>query len=197
MLAIVTSKPEILIGVKGSWKTIPAAEIVITSLKIPHMLSVTTEVRCSNANSVEVRQNANVPGNSKSNMPRMDPFSAVNLAMPSASAEKPSMGMASSASERNMIGVRKKILLKGLLVAAFLNSKIWVSAQRKPEKNAELMIRRKPRASNAVSPATIITTPTVMVNIMRQRVIEGDSRRKRKAKRRTKARAEDLHIAGR
>jgi hypothetical protein len=41
-----------------------------------------------------------------------------------------------------------------------------------------------------------MTTPTVIVAMMAMSFREGVSRRKRKAKRRTKARAEDLHIAG-
>jgi len=38
-------------------------------------------------------------------------------------------------------------------------------------------------------------TPSVIVAMIRMSFIEGDSRRKRKAKQRTKAREEDLHIA--
>ena len=69
-------------------------------------------------------------------------------------------------------------------------------AQRKPEKQAAEMTRMKPRAENSISPKTIITTPAVMVAIMATRRQEGCSRRKRKAKMRTKASEEDLHIAG-
>ena len=96
---------------------------------------------------------------------------------------------------RNMTGAKKKMLLKGLLVAGFRNRRIWVKAQRKPEKKADEMISTKPSALKAVSPATIMTTPMVIVAIMRISLIEGASRRKRKAKSRTKANAEDLHIA--
>ena len=39
-------------------------------------------------------------------------------------------------------------------------------------------------------------TPSVIVAMMRMSLIEGDSRRKRKAKQRTNAKEEDLHIAG-
>lgn len=42
---MVTNSPEMLIGVRGSLNTIAAAEIVMTSLKIPQMERVTTEVR--------------------------------------------------------------------------------------------------------------------------------------------------------
>lgn len=68
-------------------------------------------------------------------------------------------------------------------------------AQRKPEKNAAAMTRTNPIASKAASPATIMMTPNVIVAMMRISRIDGDSRRKRNAKHRTKAREEDLHIA--
>ncbi len=70
-------------------------------------------------------------------------------------------------------------------------------AHRKPEKQAAEMTRMKPRAENSISPKTIITTPAVMVAIIATRRQEGFSRRKRKAKIRTKASEDDLHIAGR
>jgi len=53
----------------------------------------------------------------------------------------------------------------------------------------------KPRVLKETSPATIIITPIVMVSIMATRRQDGISRRKAKAKQRTKAREEDLHIA--
>lgn len=67
---------------------------------------------------------------------------------------------------------------------------------RNPEKKAAEMTRMKPRVLKETSPATIIITPAVMVAIMATRRQEGVSRRKRKAKIRTNAREEDLHIAG-
>ncbi len=88
------------------------------------------------------------------------------------------------------------MLLKGFEVAGLRRRRIWVRPQRKPEKKAEEMMRMKPRALKAVSPATIMMTPTVMVAMMRINLIDGDSRPKRKAKSSTKAREEDLHIAG-
>jgi hypothetical protein len=72
-----------------------------------------------------------------------------------------------------------------------------VRAHRKPEKQAAEMTRMKPRAENSISPKTIITTPAVMVAIMATRRQDGFSRRKRKAKMRTKASEDDLHIAER
>ena len=94
-----------------------------------------------------------------------------------------------------MTGARKKILLNGLLVAGLRMRRIWVSDQRKPEKKAARMTRTKPRRLKAASPATIIMTPTVMVAMMRMSLTDGVSSRKRKAKQRTKARDDDLHIA--
>lgn len=93
------------------------------------------------------------------------------------------------------MGARKKMLLNGLLVAGFRRRRIWVSAQRKPEKKAAAMTRMKPITSKAASPATIMMTPMVIVAIIRMSLMDGDSRRKRNAKQRTKAREEDLHMA--
>ena len=58
------------------------------------------------------------------------------------------------------------------------------------------MTRMNPRVENLTSPATIIITPRVMVAIIATKRQDGTSRRKRKAKTRTKASDEDLHIAG-
>lgn len=80
-------------------------------------------------------------------------------------------------------------------VAGFRRSRICVRPQRKPLKRAAEMTRMKPRMENETSPATIMSTPIVMVAIMATRRQEGVSRRKRKANMRTKAREEDLHIA--
>lgn len=93
------------------------------------------------------------------------------------------------------MGARKKILLNGLLVAGFRRRRIWVRAQRKPEKNAAAMTRTNPIASKAASPATIMMTPKVIVAMIRISRSDGDSRRKRNAKQSTKASEEDLHIA--
>ena len=80
-------------------------------------------------------------------------------------------------------------------VAGLRSRRICVRPQRKPEKNAAEMTRTKPRVENFTSPATIIITPSVIVAMIATRRQEGTSRRKRKAKMRTKAREEDLHIA--
>ena len=52
-----------------------------------------------------------------------------------------------------------------------------------------------PRVENDTSPATIIITPAVIVAMMATRRHDGVSRRKRKAKVRTKASEDDLHMA--
>jgi len=85
---------------------------------------------------------------------------------------------------------------KGFAVAGLRSRRIWVSDHLKPDEQAEAMTRRKPRAWKAVSPATIMMTPMVMMEMMKTRRHEGCSRRKRNAKISTKPRAEDLHIAG-
>ena len=129
--------------------------------------------------------------------PSAMPFCSTNLLIPFAREPKPSTGMAMMNRARNITGARKKIPLKGLLVAGFRSKRIWVSDQRNPEKKDAAITRIKPRALNSVSPATIITTPTVMVAIIKTSLIEGVSRWNRKAKRRINAKAEDLHIASR
>lgn len=192
---MVTNKPLTLIGVNGSWKTMPAAEMVTTSLNMPQMLSVTTEVRFSSANSEDVIRKASTPGKRRMPIPRNTPFSAVRVLSPWLRELKPSTGIAMRARVRNITGAKKKMLLKGLLVAGFRNKRICVKAQRNPEKNADEIISMKPSALKAVSPATIMITPMVMVAMIRINLIEGASMRKRKAKSRTKANAEDLHIA--
>ena len=96
---------------------------------------------------------------------------------------------------RKVTGVRKKMLAMGLEVAGLRRRRIWVSAQRKPEKKEDSMMSAKPSALKAVSPATIMITPPVMQRIIRMSFSEAVSSRKMKAHSRTKARAEDLHIA--
>lgn len=194
MLPIVTARPEMLIGVRGSWKTIPAALMVMTSLNIPQMLKVTTDDRLRSANSAAIMQNASTPGNMRSRIARRRPCSDTRILTPLAVAVGPSTGMAIRKRDTNMIGVRKKSVEKGFDVAGWRSRRICVRAHLKPEKNADAMTRANPTALKAASPATIIITPTVMVVIMMMSFIEGVSSLKRKANRRTKASAEDLHI---
>jgi hypothetical protein len=96
--------------------------------------------------------------------------------------------------ETNMMGVSKKRVENGFEVAGWRSRRIWIKPHLKPEKNADAMTSVKPSALKAVSPATIITTPMVIVAIMMMSFIDGDSRRKRKANKSTKAKADDLHM---
>lgn len=95
-----------LIGVRGSWNTMPAAEIVTTSLKMPAMERVTTDVRCRRANSEAVMQNAITPGNNKINGPNIGPFLSINIPKPCHNAGNPSTGTAIKKSETNITGAR-------------------------------------------------------------------------------------------
>lgn len=192
---MVMRRPEMLIGVKWSSKTIFAALIVTTSLKIPQMLSVTTLVRLSKANSDDVMRNARVPGKTSNEIPKALPLAAIRLERPSLSSENPSTGIAMARRLTNMIGARKNIEENGFDVAGLRRSRIWVNDQRKPEDKADDITRMKPRALKAVSPATIITTPMVIVTMMKTSFHDGCSKRKRNANNKTNPRAEDLHIA--
>jgi hypothetical protein len=173
-----------------------AVVIVTTSLKMPQILNVTTLVRFSRANSDDVIKKARQPGKSRMPMPRAVPFASNRFERPSPNALKPSTGTARTNKLTNITGARKNIDEKGFAVAGFRRRRIWVSDHRKPDEHADAITRMKPSASNAVSPATIMTTPTVMTSIIKTSLQDGCSRRKRNAKIRTKPRADDLHIAG-
>lgn len=187
--------PDALIGVRASWKTSDAVLMVRTSLKMPQMLSVTTLVRCSKANSEAVMRKARQPGKSRMPRLRMIPFSEARAENALETAKSPSTGMARMRSVRNMTGARKNIEENGLEVAGLRRSRICVRDHRKPDDAAADMTRKKPRTSKAVSPATITMTPAVMVAIMAASFQDGFSRWKRKAKSRTNPKTEDLHIA--
>jgi hypothetical protein len=73
MLLIVITNPAKLTGVSLSWKMMPAALIVTTSLNMPQILNVTTEERFRSANSEEIMQNASTPGNIKRKEPNKSP----------------------------------------------------------------------------------------------------------------------------
>lgn len=192
---MVTTRPEALIGVSSSAKMIEAVLMVRTSLKIPQILRVTTEVRCRSANSEAVMAKARQPGKRRMARERRVPFSEERFVKARTSAKGPSTGMASTSSVKNMTGARKNIDENGLEVAGLRRRRIWVNDQRKPDDAAADITSTKPRASKEVSPATIMITPAVIVVIMAASFQEGFSSRKRKAKRRTKPRTEDLHIA--
>jgi hypothetical protein len=96
--------------------------------------------------------------------------------------------------ETNMIGVKRKRVEKGLEVPGWRRRRIWVRPHRNPEKKAEAITSANPNALKSGSPATIITTPTIIVQMMRISLRDGVSRRKRKANKSTKPKAEDLHM---
>lgn len=106
----------------------------------------------------------------------------------------PSTAKAIIIREVNMTGVRKKRVENGFAVAGCRKRRIWVSPHRKPEKKAEAMIKMKPTALKAVSPATIMTTPIVIVAMIAISLREGVSKPKTNANRRTNASADDLHM---
>lgn len=95
-----------LIGVSASWKTSPAAEIVTTSLKMPAIESVTTDVRCKSANSEDVIQKAMTPGKRMIRGPRTGPLFSKRTCRPCHKAGKPSTGIAIRKREVNIIGAR-------------------------------------------------------------------------------------------
>lgn len=166
-------------------------------MNMPQMLSVTTEVRFSRANSEDVIRNASTPGNKRMPVPSAAPFISKRCARPSLSAGNPSTGTAKMIKLKNITGARKKIDENGFAVAGLRSRRIWVRDHLKPDEQADAMTRMNPRAWKAVSPATIMMTPRVMMEIMNTRRHEGCSRRKRNAKIKTKPRADDLHIAAR
>jgi len=135
------------------------------------------------------------PGKINMADPRIMPSLATNSEKRSDRGPRPSTGIAITIKLMNMTGARKKIELKGLLVAGLRRRRICVSAQRNPEENAAVMTRINPSRLKAASPATIITTPTVMLAIIRTSLMLGLSRWNKKANMRTKASDEDLHIA--
>ena len=60
----------------------PAAVMVTTSLKMPQMLSVTTEVRCKRANSEDVIRKASMPGKTRITMLMKTPLASASATKP-------------------------------------------------------------------------------------------------------------------
>lgn len=85
---------------------------------------------------------------------------------------------------------------KGFEVAGCRMSNICVSDHLKPEDAAEVIINRNPTRLNDVSPATIMTTPIVIMVIMPANFQDGFSKPNRNANNSTYASTDDLHIAG-
>ncbi len=195
MAATVTNRPDMLMGERGSPNMIPAAAIVRASLKMPQTLSVTTLVRFNRANSEDVMRKARTPGKRIIAIPMAWPLSLARSSSPAFSDAIPSTGMAMNRRTKNMMGVRKNRDEKGFEVAGFRRSSICVRDQRRPEKKEAIISRMKPNVLKAVSPATIIMTPTVMTRMMAPSRHEGFSRRKMMANPSTNPRVEDLHMA--
>lgn len=193
--ATVTNRPDMLMGESGSPNIIPAAAIVRASLKMPQTLSVTTLVRFNRANSDDVIRKARTPGNKMIAIPMASPLAFARSSSPAFSDAIPSLGIAMIKRTKNIIGVRKNRDENGFEVAGFWRRSICVRDQRRPEKNDAIISKMKPIVLKAVSPATIIITPTVMIRMMAPSRHEGFSRRKMMANPSTKPRVEDLHMA--
>jgi len=94
-----------------------------------------------------------------------------------------------------MTGVKKKSEANGFEVAGLRRKRICVKDHRRPEENEAVISNRKPNRLKAVSPATIIITPTVITAMIANSFQDGFSSLKINAKRRTNPSTEDLHIA--
>jgi len=100
------------------------------------------------------------------------------------------------ASATAIIGVNQNTVAAGLSIPiSFLLKRICVRAQRKPPNALALRTRSIPPRANWVSDATMSMTPDVMMKMTLMRRQLKRSSRKANAKRRTKMRAEDLHMA--
>lgn len=146
------------------------------------------------ANSEEIMQKARIPGKISRKTANRPPRAAARAWKPAMISKGPSTASAMTIREKNITGVRKKRVENGFAVAGWRRRRICVRPHRKPEKKADAMTRINPTALNAVSPATIMTTPTVIVAMITINLTDGVSRRKTKAKRRTNASADDLHM---
>ena len=95
-----------------------------------------------------------------------------------------------------IIGANQKSVAKGLLrPIVSLSSSIWVKAHLRPPKADAARTSIMPTRWNLVSPETISTRPTVMMEMMPTSRQVGFSRWKRKAKMSTKPSEDDLHMA--
>ena len=100
------------------------------------------------------------------------------------------------ASDTPITGDSQKIVAAGLSSPIFLFlRRTCVRLQRKPPDALAERTRMRPERTKWVSVATIRRTPIKMRKMTPTRRYENFSRRKRKAKRRTKIREEDLHMA--
>lgn len=108
----------------------------------------------------------------------------------------PSQAMLITAIETAVAGDNQNIVDGGLSSPMELSCiTTCVRLQRRPPQMLAEMTNKNPDKTNAVSEATINTTPAKMMRITMTRRTEKVSSRKRNAKKRTNISEEDLHMA--
>lgn len=152
--------------------------------------------RHTHANSLTVMKKANAPGKRMTaevlSVAAIDPQNSSLAKM----ALGPSKIRLHVARVTAMIGASQKRVAKGLLrPIVSLSSSICVNAHLNPPKADAVRTSIMPTRWNFVSPETISTRPTVMIEMMPTSRQVGFSRWKRKAKRSTNPREDDLHMA--
>ena len=108
----------------------------------------------------------------------------------------PSQAILIKATEIAVAGDNQNIMDGGLSSPMNLSCiKTCVRLQRRPPQTLANMTSKNPDKTNAVSEATINSTPAKMIRITTTKRRENDSSRKRNAKKRTNISDEDLHMA--
>lgn len=108
----------------------------------------------------------------------------------------PSQAMLTTAIETAVAGDNQNIVDGGLSSPMDLSCiATWVRLQRRPLQTLAKMTIINPGKTNAVSEATINSTPAKMIKITMTKRMENDSSRKRNANKRTNISEEDLHMA--
>lgn len=111
---------------------------------------------------------------------------------------QPSMKSVVTSNETPIIGASQKSVAAGLCMPMFLlRISSCVRLHRRPPRALAEVTSRKPLRTKWVSVATMRSTPAQMRNITPMSRHENFSSRRRNAKRRTKTRDDDLHIADR
>lgn len=108
----------------------------------------------------------------------------------------PSQAMLITATEIAVAGDSQNIVVGGLSSPMALSCiATWVKLQRRPLQTLAKRTSKNPERTNAVSEATINSTPAKMIRITMTKRTENGSSRKRNAKKRTNISEEDLHMA--
>ena len=108
----------------------------------------------------------------------------------------PSQAMLITATETAVAGDNQNIVDGGLSSPMDLSCiATCVRLQRRPPQMLANMTNKNPDKTNAVSEATINSTPAKMTKITMTRRTENDSSLKRNAKKRTNISEDDLHMA--